>query len=102
MSTTRKNPDHADYVFRLYLPRRNGKTDDAERKLRAELDRHFGKDYQLEVIDIMENPDLMKRDQIMAVPTLIKKAPDGERRVVGALDDVDAMLKGIDAPKIKS
>ena len=51
--------------------------------------------YELEIIDIYQNPELARREQIIALPTLIKKAPEPERRLVGDMSDTKKVLAGL-------
>lgn len=57
---------------------------------------HLGGDYELEVIDIFQQPKLAKDDQILAVPTLIKRLPLPLRKIIGDLSDRDGLLIGLD------
>ena len=51
--------------------------------------------YKIEVIDLLENPRLAKEDQIVAIPTLVRKLPDPIRRVIGDLSNIEKTLVGL-------
>ena len=57
---------------------------------------HMKNRYDLEVIDIYQQPDLARRDQIVAVPTLIRRLPLPLRRLLGDLSNLESVLRGLD------
>ena len=57
---------------------------------------HMKDRYNLEVIDIYQQPDLARRDQIVAVPTLIRRLPLPMRRLLGDLSNLESVLRGLD------
>ena len=59
-------------------------------------DEHLGGQYQIEVIDLLENPQLAKGDQILAVPTLVKDLPLPMRKIIGDLSNTERVLVGLD------
>jgi circadian clock protein KaiB len=52
--------------------------------------------YEIEVVDLLENPRLAKDDQIIAIPTLVRKLPEPLRKIIGNLSDTERMLVGLD------
>jgi len=52
--------------------------------------------YSIEVVDLLENPTLAQRDQILAVPTLVRKLPPPVRRIIGDLSNTERVLVGLD------
>jgi circadian clock protein KaiB len=60
---------------------------------------HLKGRYRIEVIDLMENPQLARGDQIIAVPTLIRKLPQPVRKIIGDLSDSVRVLVGLDVRK---
>ena len=60
---------------------------------------HLKGRYRIEVIDLMENPQLARGDQIVAVPTLIRKLPQPVRKIIGDLSDSVQVLVGLDVRK---
>jgi len=53
-------------------------------------------DYRIEIVDLLENPTLAQGDQILAVPTLVRKLPTPVRRVIGDLSNTERVLVGLD------
>lgn len=86
--------DKSKYLLKLYI------TGSASRSISAvdrvsEICKNSLKDYELQIIDVYENPLLAKEDQIIAIPTLVKVLPPPEMRVVGDMADTEKVLAGI-------
>ena len=84
------------YVFRLYV---TGKTPNSMRaiaNLKEVCEEHLPGQYDLQVIDIYQQPELAERDQIVAVPTLIKQLPAPLRRMIGDLSDRERVVIRLD------
>ena len=64
--------------------------------LRRICDEQLGGQYELEIIDVLERPDLAENDKVLATPTLIKQLPPPLRRVIGDLSDRDKVLLGLE------
>jgi len=58
-------------------------------------------EYQIEVIDLLENPMLASGDQILAIPTLVRKLPEPVRKIIGDLSNTERVLIGLDLKRIK-
>ena len=84
------------YVLRLYVAGSSSKSLRAIKNARQICDEHLAGRYTLEVIDIFQQPALAKDDQIIAVPTLIKKLPAPLRRFIGDLSDRKVLIFGLD------
>ena len=84
------------YVLRLYVTGSTPKSSKAIQNIRALCEEHLQGRYDLEVIDIYQQPVLARGEQIIAAPTLIKKLPAPLRKVVGDLSDADRVLMGLD------
>ena len=84
------------YVLRLYVTGSTPRSAKAIQNIRALCEQHLEGRYDLEVIDIYQQPVLARGEQIIAAPTLIKKLPAPLRKVVGDLSDVDRVLMGLD------
>jgi circadian clock protein KaiB len=84
------------YVLRLYVAGINPKSSTAIRSVKEICEQHLKDHYDLEIIDIYQQPALAKGEQIIAVPTLIKKLPDPLRRFIGNLADQEKILVGLD------
>jgi circadian clock protein KaiB len=63
--------------------------------LRRVLDEHLPHAYKVEIIDLLANPRLAKEDQIVAIPTLVRKLPDPVRKIIGDLSDTERTLVGL-------
>ena len=86
----------AKYVLRLYITGMTPKSTRAIANVQALCEKHLKGYYELEVIDIYQQPKLAKGDQIIATPTLIKKLPLPLRRLIGDMSDTERFLVGID------
>ncbi len=83
------------YEFKLYLVGRTPKSLMIIEELTKLLKDAFGDHYSLEVIDIIENPELAEKAKILATPTLEKVAPEPVRKVVGDLSDAETLLPAL-------
>ena len=84
------------YILRLYV---TGMTTRAARtieNLRTFCEKHLAGRYELQVVDIYQQPELARTEQIVAVPTLIKKLPLPLRRLIGDMSDEERVLVGLD------
>jgi circadian clock protein KaiB len=88
--------DSAKYVLRLYITGMTPKSDRAIANVRELCDEYLKGRYELEVIDIYQQPKLAKGEQIIATPTLIKKLPLPLRKLIGNMSDREKFLIGID------
>ena len=84
------------YVLRLYVAGLTPRSQEAIRTMTALCEEHLAGRCKLEVIDIYQNPVLAKGEQIIAVPTLIKKLPLPLRKIIGSMADTDKILVGLD------
>ena len=64
--------------------------------LKRICEEHLGNSYQIEVIDLVKNPELAKGDQIFALPTLVRKLPEPVRKIIGDLSNKEKVLVGLD------
>lgn len=88
--------DGQTYVLRLYVAGINPRSAAAIRSITEICEEHLKGHYDLEVIDIYQQPTLAKGEQIIAAPTLIKKLPKPLRRFIGDLADQERILVGLD------
>ena len=86
----------AKYILRLYVTGSSGRSLRAIQNLKKICDDHLTDDYDLEVIDIYENPTAAREEQIVAAPTLVKKLPRPLRKFVGDLSNTKKILVGLD------
>jgi len=91
----------AKYVLRLYVTGMTPKSTQAIANVQTLCKKYLKGYYELEVIDIYQQPKLAKGEQIIATPTLIKKLPLPLRKLIGDMSDTERFLVGIDLkPKI--
>jgi circadian clock protein KaiB len=81
--------------LRLYTAGQSPKSLAALANLKRVCDEHLAGRYTIEVIDLLKNPRLAKDDQIVAIPTLVRKLPEPLRRLVGDLSDTERTLVGL-------
>jgi circadian clock protein KaiB len=83
-------------TLRLYIAGKTPKSIAAIQNLEAICAEHVDQPFRVEVIDLLENPKLAKGDQILAIPTLVRKLPSPVRRIIGDLSDTERVLIGLD------
>ena len=88
-----KNKKTERWVLRLYVSDGSTKSVAAFRNLRAICKECLRSPYDLEVVDLLKHPDRAMRDNIVAIPTLMKMAPEPERRMVGDLSNRSRTLQ---------
>ena len=86
----------AKYVLRLYVSGSTLKSALAVENIKRICEQHLKNRYDLEVIDIYQQPNLARDEQIVAVPTLIKRLPPPLRRLIGDLSNLRKVLFGLD------
>ncbi len=84
------------WVLRLYVAGRTLKTITAQQNLESICEEHLAGKYSIELVDLLENPKLAEGDQILAVPTLVRKLPSPVRRIIGDLSNTERVLVGLD------
>jgi circadian clock protein KaiB len=89
-------PGGEQYILRLYVTGMTSRSSRAVGNLRAICDEYLEGRYELEVIDIYQQPVLTKGEQIVAAPTLIKKLPLPMRRIIGDMSNRERVLLGLD------
>ena len=89
-------PGTEKYVLRLYVTGMTPRSTQAIARIKAICEEHLQGRYELEVIDIYQQPALAKGEQIIATPTLIRKLPAPLRRIVGDLSNKERVLLGLD------
>jgi circadian clock protein KaiB len=87
--------------LRLYTAGQSPKSLAALDNLKRVCEQHLAGRYSIEVIDLLKNPRLAKDDQIVAIPTLVRKLPEPLRRIVGDLSDTERTLVGLQLRQIK-
>ena len=89
-------PVTGEYVLRLFVTGMTTRSSRAVNNLRTICDEYLQGRYELEIIDIYQQPALTKGEQIVAAPTLIKKFPLPMRRIIGDMSNRDGVLLGLD------
>lgn len=85
----------ARFELRLYVAGQTPKSMRAIENLRRVCEEHMAGRYSIELIDLLENPQLAQGDQIIAVPTLVRKLPQPIRKIIGDLSDTERVLVGL-------
>ncbi|MEO6522162.1 MAG: circadian clock KaiB family protein [Mucilaginibacter sp.] len=89
------------YELRLYVAGKTQKSAAALSNLKKYCEEHLAGQYTIEVIDLLEKPQLAEGDQIFAIPTLVKKVPEPVRKIIGDLSNIEKVLVGLDIrPKV--
>jgi circadian clock protein KaiB len=91
-----KDSQDKKYVLRLYVAGATPRSTQSIMNIKKICEEHLRGRYELEVIDIYQQPVLAKGEQIIAAPTLVKKLPPPLRRFIGSMTDVDRILVGLD------
>jgi circadian clock protein KaiB len=87
-------PDGEVWELRLYVAGQTTKSLTAFANLKKVCEEHLAEKYRIEVIDLLENPQLARGDQIVAIPTLVRKLPAPLRKIIGDLSDTERVLVG--------
>ena len=94
-SGSRRRPARL-WQLRLYVAGQTPKSLTAFSNLKQICENHLTSRYVIEVIDLLEQPQLSKGDQILAIPTLVRKLPQPVRKIIGDLSDTERVLVGLD------
>ena len=89
-------PESEVWNLRLYVAGQSTKCMAAVRNLNRFCEEHLAGRYRIEVVDLLQNPKLARDDQILAIPTLVRKVPEPLRKIVGDLSNTEKMLIGFD------
>jgi circadian clock protein KaiB len=84
------------YNLRLYVAGQTPKSIAAIANLKKTCEQHLTGQYEIEIIDLMRNPALAQRHQIVAIPTLIRQLPEPLKRIIGDLSNHEKVLVGLD------
>lgn len=84
------------WELRLYVAGQTPKSVAALANLRKHCEQHLKGRYKIEVIDLLVNPQLAEGDQILAIPTLVRKVPEPIRKIIGDLSNEERVLVGLD------
>lgn len=92
----KKKTESDIWTLRLYIAGNTLRSQTAITNLQKICEEHLKGKYRIEIIDLIQNPQLAEGDQIVAVPTLIRKLPTPLRRVIGDLSNTEHVLVGLD------
>lgn len=92
----KSSPPQPEYILRLYVAGQSARSINAIANLKRVCEEHLQGRYSVEVIDLLQTPQLAKGDQILALPTLVLKLPEPVKRIVGDLSNTDRVLVGLD------
>jgi circadian clock protein KaiB len=91
-----QDPNREKYILRLYVSGMTSRATAAIQNIQNICEQHLPGRYELEIIDVYQQPTLAKGEQIIAAPTLIKKLPLPLRRFIGDMSKTDKILLGLD------
>jgi len=89
-------PASGKWELRLYVAGQTPKCLKAFANLRKLCEEYLPGQYRIEVIDLMENPQLAAGDQILAIPTLVRRLPEPVKKIIGDLSNTERVLVGLD------
>jgi len=84
------------YALRLYVAGQTPKSVLAFKNLKEICEQHLQGRYFIEIVDLLENPQLARGDQILAVPTLVRRLPEPIKKIIGDLSNTERVLVGLD------
>ena len=83
------------WYFRLYVAGQSPKSLDALSNLRKLCERHLAGRYEIEIVDLVENPSAAQEDDVLAIPTLVRRLPLPLRKLIGDLSNTESVLVGL-------
>lgn len=86
---------NAKWQLRLYVAGQTPRAKTAFANLQKICEEHLAGEYEIEVIDLRENPQLARGDEIIAVPTLVRHLPEPMTKIIGDLSDTERVLVGL-------
>jgi circadian clock protein KaiB len=86
---------HAEWELRLYVAGQTPRSLAALNNLRRLCEEHLQGRYRIEVVDLLVNPQLSRDDEILAVPTLVRKLPEPIKKIIGDLSNTERVLVGL-------
>jgi len=92
---SQQDPTADRFMLRLYVAGQTPKSLAAFANLRKICETHLAGRYEIEVIDLIERPQLARGDEIVAIPTLVRKLPEPITQVIGDLSDTERVLVGL-------
>ena len=96
-----EEPKKETYLLRLYVTGSTPQSVRAIENIKNICEEHLKGRYELEVIDLYQNPNLAQGEQIIAAPTLIKKLPEPLKRIIGDMSNTERVLVGLDLRELE-
>ena len=96
MKRKRTSRPQDEWILRLYTAGETARSGAALQNLKATCEEHLAGRYRIEVVDLLKHPQLARGDQIVAVPTLVRRLPPPMKRIIGDLSSEDSVLVGLD------
>lgn len=93
---SRQSREQDVWQLRLYIAGRTAKSTTALANLERICEEHLKGQYRIEVIDLLKNPQLARGDQILALPSLVRKLPEPMKKIIGDLSNTERVLVGLD------
>jgi len=98
---SQKHPEESLYELRLYVAGQTPKSLAAFTNLKRICETHLAGQYRIEVIDLLKTPQLAAGDQIIAVPTLVRRLPEPIKKIIGDLSNEERVLVGLDVLRLE-
>ena len=96
MTRKRTRRPQDEWILRLYTAGQTARSTAALENLEAICEEHLAGRYRIEVVDLVKHPQLARGDQIVAVPTLVRRLPSPMKRIIGNLSNHEGVLVGLD------
>jgi len=96
----KQKPAASQWELRLYIAGQTQKSVTALANLKRLCEEHLKGKYRIEVVDLLQNPQLARGDQILAVPTLVRKLPSPIKKIIGDLSNEARVLVGLDIREV--
>ncbi|HXD73058.1 MAG TPA: circadian clock KaiB family protein [Vicinamibacterales bacterium] len=96
MKTGRRKSRQELWILRLYIAGQSARSASALRNLEEVCEEHLAGRYKIEVVDLLKQPQLARGDQIVALPTLVRRLPPPMKKIIGDLSNQERLLVGLD------
>ena len=96
MKSKRARRPQDEWILRLYTAGETARSVSALQNLESICEQHLKGRYRIEVVDLLKHPQLARGDQIVAVPTLVRRLPPPMKRIIGDLSNENSVLVGLD------
>ena len=94
--------ENSGYNLRLYVAGQTPKSVAAIANIKKLCDQYLPGRYSIEIVDLLKNPELAQRHQILAIPTLIRELPEPIKRIIGDLSNTERVLVGLDIDTVRT